>query len=492
MKRFNLPDPGEGLVEAEIITWHVKPGDEVKVNDVLVEIETSKSLVELPSPWAGRVTELLVPEGETVEVGTPIIEIDDGSGEAAPSKGDADESGQQAGDDESADAGEKRVPVLVGYGASAGRTRRRARKRPADPEAAEVTREASRAMDTSEPVGFHSDTAQVLDSHRKPSHPRGRLPSPGQASSSTTSMPTAPQHVRAKPPVRKLAKDLGVDLASITPSGAGGIVTRDDVHAAAQGSSGAQGAGETPAAAPRRAASLGGEEVRVPIKGVRKHTAAAMVASAFTAPHVTEWVEVDVTAGMELLARLRERREFRDIKLSPTVLVARAVCLAAQATPEVNASWDEDAQEIVLHPHVNLGIAAATPRGLVVPNIKGAETLGLKELAEELAELVTTARAGRTQPADMSGGTMTITNIGVFDVDGGTPILNPGEAMIVATGRIMRRPWVVGSGADERIEARDVMTLSCSFDHRLVDGEQGSRFLARVAALLCDPALAMI
>lgn len=479
MKKFNLPDPGEGLVEAEIVSWRVAVGDQVKVNDIVVEIETSKSLVELPIPWAGTVAEILVPEGETVDVGTPIVTIDDGSGAGEPSAPDAKDAGGSKDTDQS--DGEERVPNLVGYGAAPSSTRRRARRRPQDPGAQQTQSDAARSFDTAAPVGHHTDEALPLGGQGA-SEPQGSLPSPGTGHSLVDGSGAPKQRPRVKPPLRKYAKNLGVDLDTVTPSGPDGIITRDDIRAAAEAG--------TPASAP--VSTTGGEEVRIPIKGVRKATAAAMVSSAFTAPHVTEWVEVDVTESMEFLARLRKRREFAEVKLSPTVLVARAVCLAVAANPEVNASWDEANQEIVLHPHVNLGIAAATPRGLVVPNIKSAETMGIKELAEKLTALVTTARSGKTQPADMSGGTLTITNIGVFGVDAGTPILNPGEAMIVATGQIARKPWVIGSGLDERVEARDVMTLSCSFDHRLVDGEQGSKFLARVAGILADPALAML
>lgn len=505
MKQFKLPDPGEGLVEAEIITWRVAAGDQVKINDVLVEIETSKSLVELPSPFAGTVTELLVPEGETVDVGTPIITIDDGSGdqvEAAAPAGE-DEGGEDQG-------GEEKVPNLVGYGSSTGRTKRRARKGPKEPEAVEAARQVTGVYDTSSPVGHHTDEAASLPPNRSmpsgaqlpPTAPQPvpqsgvapvAAPAPGVgasgagSSSETGSNGERPLTALAKPPVRKLAKDLGLDLRSIQGTGANGIVTRKDVQAAAEAASAAPtAAGAVPAA--RR----DGVEQRIPVKGVRKATAQAMVSSAFTAPHVSEWVEIDVTASMELLDRLRARREFAEVKLSPTLLVARAVCLAVARHPEINASWDEAAQEIVLHPHLNLGIAAATPRGLVVPNVKGAEQLSLLELATALGELISVAKQGRTQPAELAGGTLSITNVGVFGVDGGTPILPPGESMIVCTGQISRRPWVVGTGADERLEVRSVMTLACSFDHRLIDGEQGSKFLADVAALLSDPGLAML
>jgi pyruvate dehydrogenase E2 component (dihydrolipoamide acetyltransferase) len=279
----------------------------------------------------------------------------------------------------------------------------------------------------------------------------------------------------AKPPVRKLARDLGVDLRAVTGTGPGGVVTRDDVRAAA-----------APAAAPATAPVEPGIR-REPVRGVRKATAEAVVASAFTAPHVTEFLAVDVTATMELRDRLRKTREYADVALSPLAFVAKAVCLALRRTTVLNARWDEPAQEIVYVDRVRLGIAAATPRGLLVPTIRDADTLSLRDLAAALAELTTTARAGCTAPGDLTGGTFTITNVGVFGVDSGTPILNPGEAGILAVGAIKQAPWVV----DGALAVRTVCQLALSFDHRLVDGEQGSRFLADVGALLTDPGLAL-
>ena len=462
LREFKLPDPGEGLTEAEIVTWHVKAGDTVKVNDVVVEIETAKSLVELPVPFAGTVGELLVAEGDTVEVGTPIVTIDDGSGggaapapaaerQAAPAAAPA---GDGTGSDASAGGsmGGGRTAVLVGYGVKQTEARRRPRRQ-ASPQPAGVA---------------PSDQAPVeVDRRVEPATP----------------LTGTRARALAKPPVRKLAKDLGVDLGSVVPTGDGGIVTRADVEAAA--SAPATGSGERPVTG-------SGRETRVPVKGVRKMTAQAMVASAFTAPHVTEWVTVDVTATMDLVDRLRRDREFRDVKVTPMTVLARAMCLAVKRHPEVNASWDEDAQEIVLKHYVNLGFAAATPRGLVVPNVKDADRMTLHELATAIGELTATAREGRIPPSDMAGGTITMTNVGVFGVDGGTPILNPGESAILAIGAVDRRPWVVGEGADEHIEPRWVTTLALSFDHRLVDGELGSRYLATVAGLLSDPARALV
>ena len=286
--------------------------------------------------------------------------------------------------------------------------------------------------------------------------------------------------VLAKPPVRMLAKTLGVDLSEVIATGE--VVTRADVEAHA--------AGRRPERVDARTSVTTSEtdETRIPIKGVRKWTADAMVRSAFTAPHVTEWVTLDVSRTVELVATLKGDRAFADVKVSPTLIAAKAVCLAMRRTPVLNARWDDDAQEIVVPQSVNLGIAAATQRGLVVPNIVAADRLSLVELARAIGELTVTAREGRTQPAQMTGGTFTLTNIGVFGIDAGTPILNPGESGILALGSIERRPWV---DEHDQVVPRWVTTLALSFDHRVVDGEQGSRFLADVAAILRDPSMAL-
>lgn len=480
MKEFRLPDPGEGLVEAEIVTWRVAEGDTVAVNDIVVEVETSKSLVELPIPYEGVVAKLLVSEGDTVDVGTPIILIDDGSAET---EGEAD-------------SDEGRVANLVGYGPRQTETKRRPRKGAAadaetDPEA-DAAREETRirvasafgAVEPSRPTDLSESLSPALSGGGD----AAPLPSPGVA---PTEPGIASGAVLAKPPVRKLAKDLGLDLAAIVGSGDGGVVTREDVLAAASAAEQARLAAQpNPLRAEGHVATL--ESHREPIKGIRKVMAQAMVASAFTAPHVTEWITFDVTGTMDLLELLKSRREFRDVRLSPTLIAARVVCLALRQFPDLNASWDDAAQEIVYHGRVNLGIAAATDRGLVVPNIPDADRLSFSELATALDDLVTVARSGRTPPSAMTGGTFTITNVGVFGVDAGTPILNPGESGILALGAIQRRPWVVGTGADERIEPRSVMTLALSFDHRMIDGATGSRFLALVADLLANPGLALL
>jgi 2-oxoisovalerate dehydrogenase E2 component (dihydrolipoyl transacylase) len=474
LREFRLPDPGEGLTEADIVTWHVKPGDTVKVNDVVVEVETAKSLVELPVPFAGTVSALHAAEGDTVEVGTPIITIDDPSfvgspDEPAPPQTSVPPDGGGPSGDVAGPSGEGsatagagpeieegliggttstgRTAVLVGYGVKQTEAKRRPRKDASAPAPAAVPAATNR-----------SSQVRTL----------------------------------AKPPVRKLAKDLGVDLGTVTPTGEGGVVTRADVEAAAASAAGGATASDltTPdLTAPRD----GARETRVPVKGVRKVTAQAMVGSAFTAPHVTEWVTVDVTATMDLVERLKRDREFRDVKVTPLLVLARAMCLAVRRNPGVNATWDDAAQEIVLKHYVNLGIAAATPRGLIVPNIKDADRLTMRELADAIGTLTATAREGRTQPADMAGGTITITNVGVFGIDAGTPIINPGESAILAFGTVSRRPWVVtGADGSETIQPRWVTTLALSFDHRLVDGELGSRYLADVAAILEDPSRALV
>ncbi|MGY4767607.1 dihydrolipoamide acetyltransferase family protein [Kribbella sp. CWNU-51] len=472
IQHFRLPDVGEGLVEAEIVSWKVKPGDTVKLNDTVVEIETAKSLVELPVPFAGTITELLVPEGETVPVGTPIIAVETESADEVaaavedlvPSIPEEDKTGG-------------RTAVLVGYGPKTTEAKRRARKAPA-------------ASAGSAPAPAAGGAAPATTAA-----PAAAAPAPiAAASAPAVSAPAGVPievaggngvHVLAKPPVRKLAKDLGVDLATVTATGPGGIITRQDVegHVTAP----VEAAPVAPAYEPAPVVS-GREDTRVPVKGVQKVMAQAMVASAFTAPHVTEWITVDVSATMELVDRLKADKAFRELKVSPLLIVAKAVTLAARRTPIINAAWDEQAQEIVYKGAVNLGIAAATPRGLIVPNIKNADALTLPELCAALNDLVATAREGKTQPADQAGGSFTITNVGVFGVDAGTPIINPGEAAILAFGAVRKQPWVV----DDEIVPRWITTLALSFDHRLIDGEKGSIFLADVASILEDPARALM
>ncbi len=505
LRQFRLPDVGEGLTEGEILQWLVDVGDTVVVNQPLCEVETAKAAVELPSPYAGTVTELLFDAGTMVDVGTPIITIDVGGvggGNAAggsapvPTPQAAPEPAPQtaAADEPAAGliggaAPGGRTAVLVGYGPRNTEAKRRPRRTaPAD-----LSAEPAVAP-VSDPVDHPPLLLTAPDAGTKPVR-HGGLEVGRQAEAHAlveAAAPSAPApHGRgrlrplAKPPVRKYAKDLGVDLTTVTGSGDGGVITRADVDAAvsARSDGGTVVQGTFGAEAPR----VAGREQRIPIKGVRKHTAAAMVASAFTAPHVTEFLTVDVTRMMKLRARLGARPELAGLKISPLLFVAKALLLAVKRHPMVNSSWDEAAQEIVVKDYVNLGIAAATPRGLVVPNIKDADRLSLAELAGALADLTATAREGKTSPADMTGGTITITNVGVFGVDSGTPIINPGESAILAVGSIKPTPWVV----DGELAVRTVCQLALSFDHRIVDGELGSRFLADVGALLHDPGTAL-
>ena len=504
--QFRLPDVGEGLTEADIVSWHVKPGDPVTVNQVIVEIETAKAVVELPCPFEGVVSELFVEEGQTVDVGTPIIAVDvaGAAGAAAPaqpgatasvaagssggSAGDAAGAGQDGtGPDEAgaAPAGEQRQAVLVGYGVRPGTTTRRRRKT--------MAVSAAAALPTPAPAPAASMTTAA---------PTAPAPATVTPVKSVPAAMTVRAHdgggrALAKPPVRKLARDLGVDLSELSGTGPQGSITRDDIqHAvggrtrvrsaemshgkAASGAAAAQPTDSGPDQAARPGVS---REERIPVRGVRKHTAEAMVASAFTAPHVTEFLEVDVTQTTEALQRVRGLPEFAGVRVSPLLFVARALLVAVARHPMINSAWDGGAQEIVVRNYVNLGVAAATQRGLLVPNVKDAHARTLPGLARALADLAATARDGRCTPADLTGGTITITNVGVFGVDAGTPILTPGEAAILAFGRIRDAAWV----HDGELAVRKVTTLSLSFDHRIVDGELGSAVLRDVGQMLEDP-----
>ncbi|WP_030487556.1 dihydrolipoamide acetyltransferase family protein [Micromonospora chokoriensis] len=489
IKTFNLPDLGEGLTEGEILTWLVKVGDTIELNQPIVEVETAKAAVEIPAKWAGQVQAIHHPEGTTVEVGAPIIAIDTDPGAgpldavsttATPSSDLPTPSAASLAAVEVAPAEGMVEPGLIGGAAPGGRTAVLVGYGPRTTAAKRRPRKGAVPAQATAPTPAGVDHAVVV----------------GDKPAMTTTIP-APQvldrrngvsggAVLAKPPVRKLAKDLGVDLGTLTGSGPLGSITREDVEQAA---SGAVAAAEPIAvtAAATSAASFGADrEQRIPVKGVRKLTAENMSRSAFTAPHVTEFLTVDVTRAMKALDRLRGRREWRDVRVSPLLLVAKAVLLAVQRHPMVNSTWAGD--EIVVKEYVNLGIAAATERGLIVPNVKDAGRLSLRELADALTDLVQTAKSGRTSPAAMSGGTLTITNVGVFGVDTGTPILPPGESAILAFGAVREMPWVHKG----KVKVRQVTTLGLSFDHRIIDGELGSKFLRDIGDFLTDPEAALL
>ncbi|MDO5754042.1 dihydrolipoamide acetyltransferase family protein [Arthrobacter sp.] len=472
--QFRLPDLGEGLTESEIVSWHVSAGDPVKLNQVIAEVETAKAVVELPSPYTGTVSAIMHEPGTVVEVGEVIIEFDvaaepdsDSAG-GAGSVRDGDPAryadarsrsrapiSDSASAEQVSEAEPKRVPTLVGYGA--------------DPETS--ARPVRRARTLSAPAQEPKKAVVFVQVDRP----------------------------RSTPPVRKLARDMGVGLEEVAGTGERGLITRADVltfaqdHAAASDSAAGDQADASVGTVAASASGMAGaretaREVRTPIKGVQKFMAKAMVESAFTAPHVSEFLTIDVTAGMDFLEKLRSQKEFAGIKVTPLTLAAKAVTLAVARYPALNSHWDETAQEVVTFNYLNLGIAAATPRGLVVPNIKDTQELGLRGLAQALGQLAETARAGKTPPADLAGGTFSITNIGVFGIDAGTPLLNTGEAGILALGAVRRTPWEYQG----QVALRQVMTLSLSFDHRLVDGAQGSRFLADVGAIMADPAMALV
>ncbi len=449
---FNLPDVGEGLTEAEIVSWKVKLGDTVAINDVIVEIETAKSIVELPSPYAGMVAQLMVAEGDTVDVGTPIIAI--GSEVSAPA----------AVPDAPAEPAAPEADVmkpLVGSGPKADAVKRRPRLGSATAVVAPVA-----------PVAAAPAVATA--------------PAQAPASSIPTQVKAAPKsnRVLAKPPVRKAAKDLGIDLNEVSATGLRGEVTKKDLLSYQDQRTAEQdGAGTFWAPATGTGLADDPRIERIKVKGVRKATAKAMVESAFSAPHVSIFVDVDASRTMEFVKRLKVSRDFEGIKVSPLLILAKAVIWAAARNPSVNATWTGD--EIIIKHFMNLGIAAATPRGLMVPNIKDAQNLSLKELAIALNALATTARAGKTQPADMQGGSLTVTNIGALGIDTGTPIINPGEVAIVAFGTIKLKPWVL----DGEVIPRWITTLGGSFDHRVVDGDLSARFMADVAAIMEEPAL---
>ena len=481
VNKFNLPDVGEGLTEAEIVSWKVKPGDTVAINDVLCEIETAKSLVELPSPFAGTVTELLVPEGITIDVGTAIISVSDSvSGDPTPADVPAPAVPVQplygklpASDADTSDSALAGGP-LVGSGPKADAVKRRARK------AAPAAPAVSAPVPVAEPVPSIAAVSAVQ-----------AVPTAETADDRPTLGDTITglvNRVLAKPPVRKIARDLGIDLADVVATGSRGEVTREDLV-----SYQAQRDAELDKADGfwGKAGKPQDQRIeRIPVKGVRKATAKAMVESAFAAPHVSIFVDVDASRTMEFVKRLKASRDFEGIRVSPLLILAKAVIWAAARNPSVNATWVDnaggtDAAEIHVKHYMNLGIAAATPRGLMVPNIKDAQDLSLKELALALNNLATTARAGKTQPAEMQGGTLTITNIGALGIDTGTPIINPGEVAIVAFGTIKQKPWVL----DGEVIPRWITTLGGSFDHRVVDGDLSARFMADVAAILEEPAL---
>jgi pyruvate dehydrogenase E2 component (dihydrolipoamide acetyltransferase) len=437
-REFKLPDLGEGLTDGEVVRWLVAEGDAIELNQPIVEVETAKAVVEIPAPYGGTVVKLHAAEGDSLDVGAPLISVDTAGGASAAAAAQAAVAVAAEPDPEPT---QELQATLVGPGERQQVRRRR--------------------------IGGHARSAN------------------GPA---TTTPGPAGQRPRATPPVRRYAKDRGVDLAALVGTGRDGRITREDVDGALDGAQDGARDGARPAAAAVAPAARQprdrGEE-RIPVRGTRRQIAAAMTASAFSIPHVTEFLTVDATRLMELRERLRALPAADGLKLTPLAVVARALCAAVRSYPLMNSSWDEAAGDIVVKGRVNLGIATDTPTGLLVPNIKDADTLGILDLSRELTRLTELARERKAAPSDLTGGTITITNVGGFGVETGTPIINKPECAILATGLIAPRPWVV----DGQLAVRQLMTTSVSFDHRIVDGAYAAQFLAHLRDLLEDPAL---
>lgn len=503
MKYYRMPDPGEGLTEAEVVSWRVAEGDTVEVNDVLCEVETAKSIVELPSPFAGTVAKIRAAEGDTVPVGGPLVAIDEG------------------GDDE------PEPELLVGHiSAEKGGRRRRRRgagasaPEPGSAPAADSVPAAPSTPSTPAPAPAAQEspvqapqrscekTCETPAATQPEAAPAARAVEPAQPQPPRADVTEGPEHVLAKPPARRLAKDLGIDLSSVSGTGPGGVVTRTDVKQAATDRDASPAVPTAPAGdvpdswrsiSPASRKLLDGDptdasgaERRVRIQGVRKVTAQAMKESIDTKALVTSFITCDVSRSMELVDKLRKDRKFKGLRVSPLTLWCRAACLAMTRTPVINARWDDESGEIVYNRDINLGIAAATPRGLMVPVLRGAQDMNLLELAQELTRIIAIAKEDRLTPSDYSGGTFSISNVGVFGLDAGTPVVNRTESALLVLGTIARRPWVIGEGAEEKIVPRWVTTMSLGFDHRLVDGEQGSIFLHDVAEILSEPDTALL
>ena len=466
---FLLPDVGEGLVEAEIVTWKVNVGDVVTLNQPLVDIETAKATVELPSPYAGTVVKLHGNVGDVMEVHKPLITFDvGGAPSAAASAAPAEAPVAKEEPVKEASIGEGREAVLVGYGVA-------------------------------------NEDGVTTRKHRRQGAPRPSTPEPPVATPPAVAASAAPVNTapalapRSTPPVRLYAKQHGLDLATLAGTGRDGLITRDDVERALSGSPVTTPARvSTPISGPTTTSRFVGREIaswatgpkeeRIPVKGVLRSMSDAMVQSAFSAPRAAVWVSLDATKTMELLASLKKQPSLQDLRLSPLTIVALALCDAARHFPGINSSFDAAAGEVIVRRSINLGIAADTDRGLIVPNVKGADQFDLVAMAQALNVLVEKARRGTTTPNEMIGTTLTITNVGPFGVDAAVPILPPGTGVILAVGQIAKAPWVL----NDEVVVRSVVQIAMAFDHRQVDGALASRALGHVAHFLEDPAPRLI
>jgi 2-oxoisovalerate dehydrogenase E2 component (dihydrolipoyl transacylase) len=462
---FLLPDVGEGLTEAEIVTWKVKVGDVVVLNQPLVDIETAKATVELPSPYAGTVVALHGNVGDVLEVHKPLITFETDAAAVAsvpPTAANEPAPPKEASDKQEGSVGEGREAVLIGYGVA-------------------------------------NEDAIVTRKHRRQSGSPASAPVAAAPVAPSPILPAAAPSMSARstPPVRLYAKQHGVDISSLTGTGRDGLITRDDVEHALGGapSNVRVSAPITGPTTPSRFVgrdleswSSGPKEERIPVKGVLRSMAEAMAQSAFTQPRAAVWVRVDATRTMDLVASLKQQPNLAGVRLSPLAIIALAVCDAARHFPGINSSFDTAANEVIVRRVVNLGIAANTPRGLIVPNIKGADQLDLVGMASALTVLVDKAREGTTTPNEMIGTTLSITNVGPFGVDAAIPILPPGTGAILAVGQIAKAPWVV----DDEVVVRQVVELALAFDHRQVDGAMASAVLSHIGRFLHDPAPSII
>ncbi|MFE7181097.1 dihydrolipoamide acetyltransferase family protein [Streptomyces erythrochromogenes] len=435
---FKLPDLGEGLTEAEIVRWLVAVGDVVAIDQPVVEVETAKAMVEVPCPYGGVVTARFGEEGEELPVGAPLITVAVGA-QSVP--GGAAEALEAEG------SGEAPRP-LIGYGSDHSRPARRRRVRP-------VTAAVSAPAAAPAPAPAAAPAAVVV-APAAPAAPAGPVPV-------------------ISPLVRKLAKDGGVDLRALHGSGPEGLILRADVEAALA-------ALRAPAAAPAPAAAVAAQGERIPLKGLRGAVAEKLSRSRSEIPDATCWVDADAT---ELMAARAAMNAVGGPKISVLALLAR-ICTAALAKyPELNSTVDLAAKEIVRLPSVHLGFAAQTERGLVVPVVRDAQGRNPESLSAEFARLTEIARSGRLSPADLTGGTFTLNNYGVFGVDGSTPIINHPEAAMLGVGRIIDKPWV----HDGQLAVRKVVQLSLTFDHRVCDGGTAGGFLRYVADCVESPAV---
>ena len=468
-REFILPDLGEGLTEAELISWKVEIGDEVHVDQMVVEVESAKSVVELPCPYAGQITALHAAAGDTVSAGQALLSV------------------AEAGEDSSG-------ANLIGYGTSEPKTRSSKKrsfgsaKRPAsapttgsagapstgiavDTAPATATSSAQSAAAPSPVADVPAPTSTEVGSGTTVSADTASA-SGGTAESSTVSPVSTPL-------VRKLAKDHGLSAKHLVGTGSGGVVTRADVLAAIESG----GADEHSAAASTSvpsSARQGERDTRTPITGLRKVVSERLTRSRQEIPEATIWLDVDAT---ELLNTKRALEARTGEKYSLLSLVARFVVAGLKKYPIINSSIDTAAGEIVTHGDINLGLAAQTPRGLMVPVVHGADQMSLRQLRDSVSETVGKAASGKFDPSELSGGTFTLNNYGVFGVDGSAPIINLPEVAMLGLGRIKDRPWVV----DGELTVRKVMYLSFVFDHRACDGQEPSQFLTFVADCIENP-----